>query len=158
MRRVLVVCTLLGAAGAAVAPPQALGFALSGAGAHLGTRRTSVCSPIGARAAQARRGIATLPFGVSGRAGRSAGVFLRLLAVHAGVNDQDEWDSWAMLKDTADADDAMADVVLQAEEASSTTPVLEDDPRATHVLADVATAEDDTSVLMNSIFGQVRRN
>ena len=171
MKRVLVVFTLLAlscvasAAGAAANAPSALGlgFALSGAGGRLGIRRTSACSPIGARVsllgpAQARRGVATLPCVVPGRAGRAVGGTLRLLAVDADVNDEDEWDSWAMLKDTGDADenDAVADVVLQAE-ASGNKPVLEDDPRATHVPAEVATAEDDLSFWMNSVFGQVRQ-
>jgi hypothetical protein len=103
MRLVLVFCTLLGLAGAAQAP---LGFVfLNGAriaGEHSANR---ACNAICTRSPLLTKAWLSAVPGHTGavrRAGRAKPHIFQLLAVDSIAEEQDEWNSWAMMKETAE--------------------------------------------------------
>jgi len=147
---------------------QPLGFALLST-AHLGRRQlasSNVCSAFGARSLQlahARRVVAAVPGVTLGRAGRMRPSVCQLRAADADTHDENEWDSYAMLHDSEDSEDgevggegeSSTEVEQLAVSFRNSKPAPEDDPRAVHVPAEEAAFQDDTSILQNSIFGQM---
>lgn len=149
---------------------QPLGFALLSS-AHLGKKQlastTNVCSAFGARPLQlahAQRGAAIAHTVPLVRTGRTRPSLCNLRAAEVESKDADEWDSYAMLQESEDSvgeEDEEEDgkKAGESEEKSASIryskPAPEDDPRAVHVPAEEAAWQDDTSILQNSVFGQM---